>query len=488
LGSDFRERDLSLVDLSLLIKKGKLSPLQLASTCLYRINKLNSTLNSFITLLPDDVIFEKAKECEKSILLNKYIGPLHGIPFSIKDLIYAKNLKFTAGSRYYSDRVSKRDSTVVKKLENAGAILIGSNNLNELASGITGKNSLFGDSKNPYDSARISGGSSGGSAVAVATGMVVFSIGTDTGGSIRVPSSLCGVVGLKPTFGTISTSGILPLSPSLDHVGIITRNVIDSQIIYNVLKSSTSKPKIKKLPPFNSGHRINLNSVILLFPTNHFLDILDEEIKNRYFELLFLLKRNGIKIQHVNFGLAKQYHQSWKVVRLYEAAQVHSDKLGNNSGQLSEEVRMMLLRGSKINYSVYQNAKKKIAKIRKEFIDIFDTVNKILLLPTTVIHAPKLRKTNIDTNNRNLKVRDMLLRNAIVFNSIGFPALTIPFNKHTMSQSILPIGLQIVGAPHADDMVLRTGVAIEEFIASSIGSDSAYPVKEESKSNLCTVL
>ncbi len=314
MGSEFGERDLSLIELSLLIKKGKLSPLQLVNTCLYRINKLNPTLNSFITLLPNDVILAKAEECEKLILSNKYIGPLHGIPFSIKDLIYARDLKFTAGSRYYSDCVSKKDATVVKKLENAGAILIGSNNLNEFASGITGKNSLFGDSKNPCDSSRISGGSSGGSAVAVATGMVVFSIGTDTGGSVRVPSSLCGVVGLKPTFGTINTSGILSLSPSLDHVGIITRNAIDSQIIYNVLKSSTSKPKTKRLLPFKSEPRNNVNSVVFLYPANHFLDILDREIKNRYFELLLVLKRNDIKIKPVNFGMAKQYHQSWKVV------------------------------------------------------------------------------------------------------------------------------------------------------------------------------
>ncbi len=479
MGSEFGKRDLSLIDLSLLIKKGKLSPLQLVSTCLSRINKLNSTMNSFITLLPNDVILAKAEECEKLILSNKYIGPLHGIPFSIKDLIYARDLKFTAGSRYYSNCVSKRDATVVKKLENAGAILIGSNNLNEFASGITGKNSLFGDSKNPYDSSRISGGSSGGSAVAVATGMVVFSIGTDTGGSVRVPSSLCGVVGLKPTFGTINTSGILPLSPSLDHVGIITRNAIDSQIIYNVLKSSTNKPKTKRLLPFKSEPCNNLNSVVFLYPANHFLDVLDREIKKRYFELLLVLKRNDIQIKPVNFDMAKQYHRSWKVVRLYEAAQVHSDKLKNNSGQLSEEVRIMLLRGSNIRYSRYLNAKKKITKIKKEFIDIFDTVNKILLLPTTVIHAPKLRKTYVDINNRNLKARDLLLRNTIVFNSIGFPSLSIPLNKHAVSQSILPIGLQIVGAPHADDLVLRTGVAIEEFIAAYLKSDSIHPVKEK---------
>jgi aspartyl-tRNA(Asn)/glutamyl-tRNA(Gln) amidotransferase subunit A len=139
----------------------------------------------------------------------------------------------------------------------------------------------------------------------------------------------------------------------------------------------------------------------------------------------------------------------------------------------------MLLRGSNIRYSRYLNAKRKITKIKNEFIDIFDTVNKILLLPTTVIQAPKLRKTYVNINNRNLKARDLLLRNTIVFNSIGFPSLTIPLNKHAVSQSILPIGIQIVGAPHADDLVLRTGVAIEEFIAAYLKSDRIHPVKEK---------
>lgn len=478
-GPEFSEKELSLIDLSLLIKKGKLSPLQLVSNCLYRINKLNSTLNSFITILPEDIILSKAKNCEKAIRLHKYIGPLHGIPFSIKDLIHVKGLKFTAGSRYYFDLVSRSTAAVVQKLENAGAILIGSNNLNELASGITGKNSLFGDSKNPYDPSRISGGSSGGSAVAVATGMAVFSIGTDTGGSIRVPSSLCGVVGLKPSYGTINKSGILPLSPSLDHVGIITRNAIDSQIIYDVLKSSPDNPQIKKplLPSNTEFNNNNLHSVIFLYPVNHFLDIIDGEIKDRYFEFLFLLKRNGLSLKPVNFGLARQYQQSWKVVRLYEAARVHSDKLDDNSGQLSEEVRIMLLRGSKIKYSTYQNAKKKTRFIKKEFLGILDTANKVLLLPTTVIRAPKLRNINNYIHNRNIKTRDLLLRNTIVFNSIGFPALTIPLNKTDISKAILPIGLQIVGVLHADELVLSTGIAFEKLVSTSLIPNNECPVK-----------
>ena len=163
------------------------------------------SLNSFITVRDEDEIFEFAERCDKRVNQNDLLHPLHGIPYSIKDMIHAKHLKFTAGSRFYSNYVSNTTALIVKILNKKGAILIGTNNLNEFASGITGKNSIYGDSKNPWDLSRISGGSSGGSAVAVVSGMVVFSLGTDTGGSVRVPASLCGLVGMKPTFGLIES-------------------------------------------------------------------------------------------------------------------------------------------------------------------------------------------------------------------------------------------------------------------------------------------
>ena len=471
---DFEERNLNLVDLALQIKKGIRSPVELASSCIYRIKTLNSTLHSFITVFPDEIILAQAKVCEKSIRLNKYKGPMHGIPFSVKDLIHVRGLNFTAGSRYYSDYISKNTAVVVKKLINAGAILIGSNNLNELASGITGKNTLFGDSKNPFDASRMSGGSSGGSAVAVATGMVVFSIGTDTGGSVRVPSSLCGVVGMKPTFGSVSMSGTLPLSPSLDHIGIISRNTIDAQIIFDVIKTSgrPRKPIKDNLQNSLLDSRI-LKLPRLLYPTNHFLDILDHKIRNEFFELLSLLRRKGFEIQHVNFSLTRDHYKSWKTVRLYEAAQVHSNKLRSNSGQLTEEVRNMLSEGSRIDHATYLDAKRMIKKIRKKFLDVFGNDNRILLLlPTTVICAPKLRNIYVTIYKKDLRIRDLLLRNTIVFNSIGFPALTIPLAKCYLSQSFLPIGLQLVGAPYNENLVFEVGMSIERIVAKSATPDN----------------
>lgn len=459
----FKDRNMTIINLASQIKKGKVSPYELVRDCLYRITKLNPILNSFISVFPEDLILTKAKQSEKLIRNFDYKGPLHGIPFSVKDLMHVRGLKFTAGSRYYSDCVSNTTAAVVNKLEKEGAILIGSNNLNELASGITGKNTLFGDSKNPNDLSRISGGSSGGSAVAVASGMVIFSIGTDTGGSVRVPSSLCGVVGMKPTFGTINMSGILPLASSLDHVGIITRNVTDSYIIYDRIKFQSGSKKQNKIQLFD--HKpIYPSNLQILYPNNYFLDILDDEIKKTFFALLKLLKKNSLSLKKIHLNFTEEFFSSWKKVRLYEAARIHAVKIEKNSGQLSQDVRDMLLKGSKIRRSSYMDAKTNIEKIKKEFLSVLNNGLNILLIPTTVIFAPKLRSVEIDYHNKKLKVRDLLLRNTIVFNSIGFPALSIPMNRTVTPKSILPIGLQLIGAPYHDALTLTTGIAIENLI------------------------
>src|SRR5215216_2531792 len=200
------------------IQNGDLSPLDLVQHCIERIKQYDTQLNSFITVLEDSARGE-ARNAEARIKEGYYQGPLHGIPFSIKDVIYAKGIRCSAGSKIMFDYVPNVDSTSVAKMHKAGAILVGTNNTHEFACGITNVNPHFGSSKNPWDLARMSGGSSGGSAVAVSSGMSLASIGTDTSGSIRVPSSLCGIFGLKPTYGRVSKYGVMPLAPSIDHVG-----------------------------------------------------------------------------------------------------------------------------------------------------------------------------------------------------------------------------------------------------------------------------
>ena len=221
-------------ELSKLILAREISPVELIEAELEQINKLNPKLNAFITVLEDSAR-KDAKHAESMIIKGKYRGPLHGIPISLKDLIYVEGVRSTSGSKILSDFVPHYDSTVVKRLREAGAIIIGMNNTHEFACGITNINPFYGSSKNPWDPTRMSGGSSGGSAVAVSAGMASASIGTDTSGSIRVPSSLCGIFGLKPTYGRVSKYGVMELAPSIDHIGPMTRSAWDAAAILQVI-------------------------------------------------------------------------------------------------------------------------------------------------------------------------------------------------------------------------------------------------------------
>jgi len=226
--------DSSIENLSNLISSKAISPVDLIEYTFQQIHKLNPTLNAFITVLEDSARKE-AKEAESLINQGKYKGPLHGIPVSLKDLIYVKGVRSTSGSKILADYVPDYDSTVVKKLRAAGAIIVGTNNTHEFACGITNINPHYGASKNPWDINRMSGGSSGGSAVAVSSLMSAASIGTDTSGSIRVPSSLCGLFGLKPTYGRVSKYGVMQLATSIDHIGPITRTAWDAAAVLNVI-------------------------------------------------------------------------------------------------------------------------------------------------------------------------------------------------------------------------------------------------------------
>src|ERR671919_1236221 len=281
----------SIKELSENIKDGDITPVDLVENCLNRIKTLNPVLNAFITVIEEQQLYKQAQIAEKEIKQGRYRSPLHGIPFSIKDIFHVKGVRCTAGSKILANYVPNIDATVIKKMSKAGAILIGTNNLNEFASGITGINPIYGPSKNPWDVSKISGGSSGGSAVAVATGMAQISLGTDTGGSIRVPSSLCGIVGLKPTYGRLSGHGYFPLSPSLDHVGSLTKSVWDAAVIMKYIAEASEN---NKTPAYTRIiEKSNLEGLRIGLPKEFFFDCLHPTVEQLYHDFIKVLESMG---------------------------------------------------------------------------------------------------------------------------------------------------------------------------------------------------
>ncbi len=464
------------------IQNGDLSPVDLVKICLDGIKKMNPALNAFITVNEAQTLYKQALECEEKIKQGGYRGPLHGIPFSIKDIFYAKGVRCTAGSKILANYIPKENAPVITKLKKAGAILIGTNNLNEFASGITGINPFYGSSKNPWDKSRISGGSSGGSAVAVATGMCFFSLGSDTGGSIRVPASLCGVVGLKPTYGLISKHNVIPLSPSLDHVGCITRSVWDAAAVLecivgrNVLDgTSEAKKKVFSYTKIIEGKRDKKN--VIGIPLKYFFDVLSPEVERLFYNFIESISESTIIYQEkIDLFDTTKYFKSWRDIRLAEAAAVHLRWLKTRFEDYGIEVRNLLLEGTKISAVDYIKSRDLAKEIRAEFMSILHNKVDALIVPTTIISAPKLDEETVNIDDDvTLKTREALLRNTVIFNSIGLPAVSIPIG---LTGDGLPVGVQIIGSAYDEDLILSIAYDCEQQLNNTT-KESVPPICRE---------
>src|SRR3712207_6140525 len=450
----------SIKQLSERIKNGDLSPIDLVEVFLKRIQKFNPTLNSFLSIITERA-YKDAEISEKEIRQRIDRGPLQGIPFSIKDIIFAEGIRCTAGSKIMSNNISKIDATIVARMKKAGAILIGTNNLNEFASGITGMNPHYGDTKNPWNIDKISGGSSSGSAVAVATGMVSLSLGTDTGGSIRVPSSLCGVVGLKPTYGRISRYGVMDLAPSLDHVGCITRSVWDAAIVLQTIAGQdpfdpfTENNHVPNYRKIVSETRDKKLSIGLL--NRYFFDDLQAEVKHIIHTFIENIELSDFVFE-TNMEKTENIFETWRSIRLAEASEIHLKWLKTKANDYAEDVRNMLIEGTKIPAIDYIRAHKLRNELRSELLKILKKVD-VIIVPTTIITAPRfndLEISNID--DRVIKIREALLRNTIVFNSTGLPSVSIPVG---LSKEGMPVGVQIVGSPFEEEKILSMAYKYE---------------------------
>ncbi len=468
--------NLTIKHVSKLIASRQISCLELVDATIERIEKLNPKLNAFITIL-DESARREARHADSLIKQGKYLGPLHGIPVSFKDLIYVKGVKSTSGSKILADFVPDYDSTVTRKLRKAGAIIVGTNNTHEFACGITNINPHYGPSRNPWDIDRMSGGSSGGSAVAVSGGMSLASIGTDTSGSIRVPSSLCGIFGLKPTYGRVSKYGVMPLAPSIDHVGPLARSAWDIAAVldviagYDKLDPSSAKvpiPDYLKEISYSEGRRRGRNShndsnkkFKIGIPKQFFFDMVEPKVMEIFRAFVDRLNGCGITtVSNVDVQGTDKIFETWRAIRLGESAATHDEWMASPSRQdYGEDVIRMLQKGQEITAVHYINA---LHKWRQEIKDAFLKAMSgydALLVPTTIIAAPFLNQKEVNIEGKTTEVYLSLSKLTTVFDITGLPALNIPAGLVDLK---LPVGVQLVGRPFDESRMLKIAYTYEQ--------------------------
>jgi aspartyl-tRNA(Asn)/glutamyl-tRNA(Gln) amidotransferase subunit A len=456
---------MTLTEAAALVKKRKVSPVELVDACLARVEALNPKLNAFITVCAESARAE-AKSAEREIARGKYNGPLHGIPVSLKDNIHTKGVRTTAGSKILADFVPQEDAFVAEALRRSGAILVGKTNLNEFAYGVTGENPHYGPVRNPWDLERMAGGSSAGSTVAVATGMCFASIGTDTGGSCRIPPALCGIVGLKPTYGRLSMRGIVPLSASLDHAGVLARCVRDAGIVLEALAgldvTNLDDPTLLLQQPLRMPKTLSrkLEDVSLGVAEEYFFERLDDEVDECVGSAIEFLRGVVFAIEDVPLLSLCQSEEAGTAIALPEASQFHSKSrwFPARSAEYSEDVRRRLEMGLSTPAVDYLRAFEVKEDLQRDFREAFLDVDAILA-PTVPIAAPRLGEKAVRIGNAEETVRSALLRLNRPANLTGHPAISIPCG---FTEAGLPVGLQIIAPMFEEIELLQIAYAYEQ--------------------------
>jgi aspartyl-tRNA(Asn)/glutamyl-tRNA(Gln) amidotransferase subunit A len=452
----------TIEQLAPLLRKKKISPVELLDAVLARITALNPMLNAYITVCADAARAE-AQRAEREILHGRWCGPLHGIPISLKDNIATKGVRTTAGSKFLAAHVPDADATLVERLRRAGAVILGKTNLHEFAYGVTTENPHFGATRNPWNTDRILGGSSGGSAAALAAGMCFASVGTDTGGSIRIPASLCGIVGLKPTYGRVSAHGTVALSPTLDHVGPLARTVADAAIVLRAIAGRDPRDATTLvLPPLRLSDKLRTipRRIRLGLPRNYYFDRLDREVLGTVRKAAKYFEQRGAEFVEVELPSLDASIEPSNHIALAEAAHYHA-KMGwfpARAAEYGDDVRKRLEMGSAVRAVDYLGAFEMQGRVRAEFDCAFALVDAILAAVTPVA-APELGQKLVRLGGEEEPVRAALLRLCRPANLAGLPAISVPCG---FTSAGLPVGLQIIGPRGGEDIVLRLAHAYEQ--------------------------
>ena len=441
-----------IVDIAPLVRSKAISATQLVENCLHEI-VAQKPVNAFTTVLEASAL-EEAREADAQIASGRWRGPLHGVPVAIKDLIDVAGTRTTSGSAVPSVE-ARTDAPVVTRLREAGAIVIGKTNLHEFAYGTTSEETAFGPVRNPLDLSRSAGGSSGGSAAALAAGMCFGAVGTDTGGSIRIPSAACGTVGLKPTYNELPLTGIVPLSGSFDHVGPMARSVADAILLFQAIQGAQP-----------GGLEAGVGRLTFGIPYRYFCDRVDDDVASALARVRTALTEAGHGVADVEIAHAEWTPDVYLHVMLPEASWYHASLLERHASSYSPGVRLRLEMGRYVRAEDYVRAGHLRTVLRESVNAALADVD-ALLLPTLPMAAPVLGAQTVPVAGKQEPVRGAMLRLTQLFNVTGHPSIALPAGK---GGDGMPRGLQLVGREAATISLLRAALVVERQISGGAGS------------------
>ena len=452
-----------MTELARMIATKAVSPVEVVRAHLDRIAALDGSLRAYITVCGDAAL-ETAKAAEGRLMAGGALGPLHGVPYALKDLYDTAGVRTTGGSRIFADRVPTSDATVVRRLAEAGAILLGKLNMVEFAYGPEGLNPHYGHARNPWDAAahRMAGGSSSGSGVAVATGLAPGALGSDTGGSIRIPASLCGITGLKPTYGRVSRAGVLPLAWSMDHVGPMTRTVADSALMLGVLAGydpADASTSVLPVPDYLAALTGKIHGLRVGVLGPYFLTGATPAVRAAVEAAAQTLATAGAIVDEVKLERVSLAAAGSLAVVAAEALAYHAELLRTRAAEYDPEVARRLRLSAFVGGVHYVRAQQVRALVREE-VDAALAHRDVLLAPATPIVAPTLDERQVALGDGPSDVRAALLRFTRPFNFSGHPACAVPCG---FTEGGLPIGMQLVGRPFDEATVLRAADAFQRL-------------------------
>ena len=458
---------MTISELAPKIRHGEISPVELTEAALAGANRLQPVLNSFITIMGEQAL-EQAKKEEEALARGDYRGPLQGIPIGIKDNIATGGVRTTVGTKVLADYVPEEDADVVVRCKQAGAIILGKENLEEFAAGVTSNNPHYGAVHNPWLLDHVPGGSSGGSGANVVAEVTFASLGTDIGGSVRLPGTFCGVVGLKQTYGRVSQRGLLVTSFNGDHIGPMTRSVADSALVLQAIAGHDPlDPSSVPVPvsDYSAGLGKGLSGVKVGVPSNHYFDYLDADVETAVTAAIEGLKELGAEIHHVSLPTMK-YAGALRIAAMADSVVTHEPYLKSNRQDYGPDVLYRMLPGQFVLGRDYAKALKVQRLINEEYARVFQQVD-ILVTPTAPVPAPRIDAKYITLDGAQHRVRGpgsgFASRNTSPMNATGLPAISVPCG---FTQSGLPIGVQFIARAFEEAFLFQVAQSYEEISPS----------------------